>query len=131
MPEAIGLVNQQSDGAGMHRLAAACEALEGQRRCGRSARIKVGRVELAREPSDHTPRPTVERMGLPVACFFGILKNAPLRPAREPEQHDGCRIRGAGHRLEFTRLRMKGTAYRETAHGAAPTELIEYEQGEA
>jgi hypothetical protein len=115
----------------MHGLAAAREALEGQRRCGRSARIEVGRVELARKRSDHTPRPAIERMGLAVACFFGILKYAPLRPAREPEQHDGSRIRGAGCRLEFTRLRMKGTAHRETARGAAPTELIEYEQGEA
>jgi hypothetical protein len=115
----------------MNGLAAAREALEGKRRRGRSARIKVGRAELARERSDHPPRPPIERMRQSVPGFARVLKGAPLCPTREAEQHDGSRRRLAGRCADLTGLRMKGTAHRETARGAAPTQLIEFEHAEA
>jgi hypothetical protein len=115
----------------MHRLAAPCEALEGQRRCGRPARIKVGRAELAREPSDHPLRPSIEGMRLSIPSFPRILKDAPLIAAGEAEQYDGSRFRGAGDRAELTGLRVKGAAHRETEHSGAPTQLIDVEHGEA
>ena len=124
-------MNQESDGARIHGLAAPCEALEGQRRCGRSARIKIGRPELARERSDHPLRPSIERMRLSIPRFPRILKDTPLSAAGEAEQYDGARFRGAGDRAELTGLRVKGAAHRETEHGGAPTQLIEVEHGKA
>jgi len=115
----------------MNGLAAACEALEGKRRCGRSARIEVRGAKLARERSDHPPRPPIERMRQSVPRFTRVLKDAPLRAAREAEQHDGTRIRLAGRHAELAGHRVKGTTHRETARGAAPTQLIEFEHGKA
>ena len=120
-------MNQESDGARMHRLAAPCEALEGQRRCGRSARIKVRRPEFACERSDDPLRPAIERMRLSIPRFTRILKDTPLIAAGEAEQHDGSRL----PRSELTGLRVKGAAHRETEHSGAPTQLIEVEHGEA
>ena len=124
-------MDQESDGARMHGLAASRQALEGKRRCGRSARIKIGRAELAREPSDHPLRPSIERMRLSISRFIRILKDTPLSAAREAEQHDGSRLPRPGHCAELTGLRVKGAAHRETEHGGAPTQLIEVEHGEA
>jgi hypothetical protein len=115
----------------MNGLAAACEALEGERRCGRSARIEVGRAELARERSNHPPRPPIERMRQSVPRFARVLKSAPLKPACEPEQYDGSRTRPAERGVELTGLGVKSTAHRETTRGAAPTQLIEFEHSQA
>jgi|HubBroStandDraft_3_1064219.scaffolds.fasta_scaffold137506_2 hypothetical protein len=124
-------MNQESDGARMHRLAAPCEALKGQRRCGRPARIKIGRAELARERSDHPLRPSIERMRLSIPRFPRILKDTPLSAAGEAEQHNGSRLPRPAHCAELTGLRVKGAAHRETEHGGAATQLIEVEHGQA
>ena len=124
-------MNQESDGARMHGLAAPCEALEGKRRRGRSAWIKIGRAEFTRERSDHPLRPSIERMRLSVPCFGRVLEGAPLITPGEAEQYDSSRYRRAGCFAEFTRPRMKGAAHRETAQDSAPRQLIEIEHGKA
>jgi hypothetical protein len=115
----------------MNRLAAPCEALEGKRRCGRSARIKVGRAELARERADHPLRPSIERVRQSIPRFFRILKGAPLVAPCEAEQYDGPRIRHAGYCAELAGLRVKGTAHREADQDGAQIQLIEVEHGQA
>ena len=115
----------------MHRFAAPCQALEGKRRGGRSARIKIGRAELARERSDHPLRPSIEGMGLSVARFFRALKDTPLILAGEAEQYDGSWLRHPGCCAELARRGVKGAAHRETDRGGAPTQLIEVQHGGA
>ena len=66
-----------------------------------------------------------------VLRFCGILKGAQLVAAGEAEQYHGSRFRHAGYCAELTGLGVKRTAHRETARGAAPTELIEVEHAEA
>src|SRR5580692_8166572 len=115
-------MNQESDRARMHRLAAPRQSLEGKRRRRRSARIKVGRAELARESPDHTPRPSIEGMGPSIARLVRILKDAPLIAAGEAEEYDGSRFLQCGHCAELTRSGVKGAAHRETHQGSAPTQ---------
>jgi len=115
----------------MNGLAAAREALKRKRRRGRPARIKIGRAELARERSDHPPRPPVERVRQSVARFPRALEGAPLRSAREAEQYDGSRRRLAARCAELAGLRVEGAAHREAARDAAPAQLIEFEHSEA
>jgi len=66
-----------------------------------------------------------------VPRFARFLEGAPLCPSREAEQDDGSRLRLAGRHVELTGLRVKSTAHRETARGAAPTQLIEFEHAQA
>jgi hypothetical protein len=70
-------------------------------------------------------------MGQPVTRFCRRLKGAPLLAAGEAEQYDSARFRHAGYCAELFRLRVKGTAHRESRQDRAPTELFEVEHSQA
>jgi hypothetical protein len=111
----------------MNRLAAPCQALEREWRWGRSARIKGGGAELARERTDRPLRPAIEGMRQSIPRFSRVLKRAPLIAPREAEQYHGSRFHHTGNCAELTRLRVKRAAHRETDQGGAPRQLIEVE----
>ena len=115
MPQTPLWVDQQSDRAWMNRLAAERQALEGQWRCGGSARINVECVELVRERADYAPRPAVERIRQSIPCLRSTHEVFPLQTTGESEQDHG---QGRGEpAIELAGFRVKRAAHREAGLG--------------
>lgn len=119
MPQTPPWVDQQTDRALMHRLAAQRQALKGQWSRGGSARIDVDRVEFARERSDRAPRPAVERMRQSILRLGSASKVIPLQTTGESEQHHGQGRREPA--IELAGFRVERAAHREAGLGCTVT----------
>ena len=108
MPQSPARMNEQSDRARMHRLAAPAEALEREQR--RAARIDVHGAELARQRPDHSPRPAVEGVGQAVHRLRRALEIRPLQTTGEPQKDDGACADARQRRSELAGRGVKPAA---------------------
>ena len=129
MPQAPPGMDEQADRARMYRLAAKRQALKGDGRCGRAARIDIRGAQFPCEGADHPVRPAVEGMRHSIARLGCMGEVLPLHTAGEAEQDDGT-VR-AERAVEFPWLGMERAAHGETHFGRASTELIEGDHGQA
>jgi hypothetical protein len=84
----------------MHRLAAHRELLKRNDRP--ITRIEVSRIDLARQRTDHAPRPPIQRMWQRVTGLRGCCKNWPLQIGGEPEKHERSLVRWRRQRFELS-----------------------------